>query len=587
MSDYMEVEARTIEAVEYKMDHPTSSFRWLAQQFNVNKDRIHRRWTGLHESKSTRDPANLKMDKYQDKALCWYLTQLWEIGVPLRYSHIIAAANEVLAAANPEQPLKVSDRWPPRWLERHPEFTKRKEKSIELERQKAMNVDQIRDFMNKFKSVVDKYGIGPEDTWNMDETGLRVGCGKGQWVIVPSGEEYGRFTNLIGAHGDTEHITVVEAISAGGVDIQPMIIVKGVVIQARWFAEIKASDIAIGVSESGYTNDILCFQWLMHWNRLSKASQKGTWRLLILDGYESHLSFEFVRYCEMEKIVLLRLPPHSTHFLQPLDVVIFQQWKHWHMEAIDDAVRHGVGEFDRQTFLANLQKIREATFKEGNKKSAFRKCGFWPFRPEVVLEQIQISSRILENQPSAQTGETEETEVSGAEEGLPDVWDTPKTHRALYQQVNAIQDMLRSSVEPPDTPTRQQNRDNVKKFTEHILATDIVQKQLTNYMWDSRVAQVQAERRKKAARTQIQKGGVVYSGDVDRTISGLDELSSAWEADLPQDTKIYLLSLRRSVLPQLILRTKKSRQEMDTAATNLQRRATRAKRKRANTEAKQ
>ena len=60
------------------MDHPTSSFRWLAQQFNVNKDRIHRRWTGLDESKSTRDPANLKMDKYQDKALCWYLTQLWE-----------------------------------------------------------------------------------------------------------------------------------------------------------------------------------------------------------------------------------------------------------------------------------------------------------------------------------------------------------------------------------------------------------------------------------------------------------------------------------------------------------------------------
>ena len=59
----------------------------------------------------------------------------------------------------------------------------------------------------------------------------------------------------------------------------------------------------------------------------------------------------------MEKIILLRLPPHSTHFLQPLDVVIFQQWKHWHAEAIDHAVRHGIGDFDCQTFLANIESI--------------------------------------------------------------------------------------------------------------------------------------------------------------------------------------------------------------------------------------
>jgi hypothetical protein len=57
-----------------------------------------------------------------------------------------------------------------------------------------------------------------------------------------------------------------------------------------------------------------------------------------MDGYESHLSMQFVQYCEMQKIILLRLPPHSTLFLQPLDVVIFQQWKHWYAEAIDHAV---------------------------------------------------------------------------------------------------------------------------------------------------------------------------------------------------------------------------------------------------------
>ena len=68
--------------------------------------------------------------------------------------------------------------------------------------------------------------------------------------------------------------------------------------------------------------------------------------MLILDGYDSHFIYQFLRYCELNKIIPLQLPAHTTHFLQPLDVVIFQQWKHWHAEAIDQHIQHGVGEFN-------------------------------------------------------------------------------------------------------------------------------------------------------------------------------------------------------------------------------------------------
>jgi hypothetical protein len=50
---------------------------------------------------------------------------------------------------------------------------------------------------------------------------------------------------------------------------------------------------------------------------------------------------------------------------------------------------------------------------------------------------------------------------------------------------------------------------------QNILAKDLVHKQLTDYMWDSRVAQIQQERRKNCPRSQIQKGGVVYASDID------------------------------------------------------------------------
>jgi hypothetical protein len=174
----------------------------------VHKDHLHRRWKGTRNSRSSRNSTNLKLDAHQEKAFCWYLTSLWEIGVPLRQKNITAAANEILAAAcSPDQQsLVIGEHWPTWWLKRHPEFTVRKEKSIEIERQRAMNVEQIWDFFIKFQATVDKYKIEKGDIWNMDETDLRVGVGRGQWVIVPAGQEQGHFQNLIGSTGDTEHV---------------------------------------------------------------------------------------------------------------------------------------------------------------------------------------------------------------------------------------------------------------------------------------------------------------------------------------------------------------------------------------------
>jgi hypothetical protein len=271
----------------------------------------------------------------------------------------------------------------------------------------------------------------------------------------------------------------------------------------------------------------------------------------------------------MEKILVLQLPPHSTHFLQPLDVVIFQQWKHWHAEAIDYSVRHGVGEFDKQTFLANIESIRQATFKENSIKSAFRKCGFVPFRPMVVLHEIELpNSTELPELPDSESPELEPTQ-------LPEIWSSPKSHHTLYQQAQAVQGLLRSSVEPPDTPTRQNNRANVQKFMESVLTQDIVHSQLAKYMWESRVAQIQQDRRKKQPRSQIQKGGIVYVTDVDRQISCLQELIASWETNITRDQIVYLLCLRSLVLPQLILRTKRRKEVADRGAMNCARRVSR------------
>lgn len=45
--------------------------------------------------------------------------------------------------------------------------------------------------------------------------------------------------------------------------------------------------------------------------------------MLILDGHASHISTAAIEFCIRQKIILLCLPAHTTHILQPLDVGVF------------------------------------------------------------------------------------------------------------------------------------------------------------------------------------------------------------------------------------------------------------------------
>jgi hypothetical protein len=58
-------------------------------------------------------------------------------------------------------------------------------------------------------------------------------------------------------------------------------------------------------------------------DRGTKDKARRRWRLLLLDGYGSHITMKFINYCLENKIFIMTYPPHSIHSLQPLDVGIF------------------------------------------------------------------------------------------------------------------------------------------------------------------------------------------------------------------------------------------------------------------------
>ncbi len=108
------------------------------------------------------------------------------------------------------------------------------------------------------------------------------------------------------------------------------------------------------------------------------------------------------------------------------------------------------------------------------------------------------------------------------EYSLGEIWSSPITHNKLVKQADAIQDFLQSSVEPLSPGSKAKFRGNVQKFMNTVKAKDILQDSLTSYIWDSLIAQGKVARRKTCKGNHVQKGSVIYVGDVERDISGMD-----------------------------------------------------------------
>ena len=82
------------------------------------------------------------------------------------------------------------------------------------------------------------------------------------------------------------------------------------------------------------------------------------------------------------KIVLFHLPPHSTHLTKPLDVGVFQPFKHYHTDAIDKAVQLG------DEFLSAFQSFRNQPFKLTTIRHAFKSTSLVSFDPDIVLDKV-------------------------------------------------------------------------------------------------------------------------------------------------------------------------------------------------------
>ena len=81
-------------------------------------------------------------------------------------------------------------------------------------------------------------------------------------------------------------------------------------------------------------------------------------RLLILDNDESHTTAEFRDFCKEHNIILLWMPPNTSHLLQPMDVGCFGPLKAMYRKQNQFLIRNHIFHIMKEDFLDSFHNGR-------------------------------------------------------------------------------------------------------------------------------------------------------------------------------------------------------------------------------------
>lgn len=231
----------------------------------------------------------------------------------------------------------------------------------------------------------------------MDESGVTVVHRPGKVLSRKGQKQIGKLTS--GEKGQTT--TVICAVSASGIYVPPMMIFK-----RQRFTNLLLQGSPPGTvgacSPNGWVDSELFLTWLNHFISVVKPTQSRK-VILILDGHSSHKTLAAVELARNSGVVMISLPPHTTHRVQPLDRTVFGPLKaHYNSECDKWMVSH-VGQRISQYDIASLfgkAYLKTATMDKAI--SGFECTGLWPYNPDVFGEDEFLPSMITdEPQPGS------------------------------------------------------------------------------------------------------------------------------------------------------------------------------------------
>ena len=262
---------------------------------------------------------------------------------------------------------------------RNPDVTIRRPEGLSSVRSRALNPTIVGEYFILLHSVMNELGLQnqPSTVWNMDETPLnfthtpvRVVAGKSE-------------RSTPGKTGNSrEGVTVIACGNASGTVIPPLIIVKG-----KTRKSVEGYNMDAGPQhatwtwqEKAWSEDMLGVEWFS--NHFLKFCGPSRPQLIILDGHSSHESLGLLEAATKEGIHLLCFPPHTTHYLCPLDRTVFGPLQGEYNKVVSQYLNEKPeNSINKMTWPARFTQAFESKVNAINFISGFNATGIYPWNP--------------------------------------------------------------------------------------------------------------------------------------------------------------------------------------------------------------
>ncbi|XP_029924453.1 tigger transposable element-derived protein 1-like [Myripristis murdjan] len=367
--------------------------RQAAKEFGVPKSSLGDRVSGRVTPGSRSGPAQL-ITSADEEVLVEFSLYMSKHGFPLTKQQLVSFASSIYRRQHRRVAFsKLGQTW---WLN----FRKRQEKNITIQqvdsivrgRTMCVRKEAVDQFFHLLTTVMDASGLRekPHQIFNCNETGFQLGRKR---VILPKSASVGYKP----APGTRDHISVLACFSAAGDDIPPFLIYSKAYPGGVCYKTQGPPDALYGWSDSGCINSDLFKKWFLKHFLLRAPKERPL--LLIFDGHKSPLNLEVVEAARKENVILLCLPPHCSHILQPLDTGLFSFLKQRFTAFVGDGCT-------AETYFLVSKKEFSGVFKEPYQavqgeegvrmvKEGFRKCGIYPLNRFAINEAHLMPSRSL------------------------------------------------------------------------------------------------------------------------------------------------------------------------------------------------
>nr|XP_042907942.1 MFS-type transporter clz9-like [Parasteatoda tepidariorum] len=320
-----------------------------------------------------RDEEEIKLVEYRLQASKYHYGLTICDARALAYEY--ALANEKNIPLNWQNEKKARKEWYIGFKRRHSSmFSLRKPEPTSLSRATSFRKDNVR-----------------SEIFNLDESGLTT-------VHVPPRVIAGKGVKQVGQMTSGERgklVTIISVVNAIGNSVPPLLIFPRKFFKYHMLKGAPPGTIG-AANPSGWSTPQIFLQYLEHFVKYVKITKYNN-IVLIIDNHNTHITIEAINFCKENGIIMLTLPPHTSHKLQPLDRTVFSSFKeHYNIACNQWMLTHAGRPITIYDIAECVGKAYPLSFTPKNIVSGFQVTGIYPFNRDVFDDSAFLSAFVTD-----------------------------------------------------------------------------------------------------------------------------------------------------------------------------------------------